>query len=139
MTKIKHPYILYSSILTIIIWVAYFIYFWSTIHFPEFYSTSQRLYEYTIMLYHLPILLPAFSGLLLSNKIQTTKWLSLAYALHVMVIIICYITLLKSSDAIEAGLLFITCGLPYSLILGIYTIVKRLTAIKPQKIIYRHP
>lgn len=111
--------ILIISILSLLAIAAYFIYFWSSLKFPDFYSPADKRAEYMNMLSHIPALLPALLGLYIHNKPWVTRLAWIGYLIYFALVLVSYSSILWSQDALEAGLLFVLL-MPFSLLLLIY-------------------
>lgn len=110
--------ILTASILTIIIFLSFTVSLF--IHsFPEFYTLTDKLKEYTLLLFHLPFLTPAIIGLFSNKKIENNIIVCIGYVVYLFVYILCYSTIFLYTDSLS-GLLLIVLLAPLTAILSIY-------------------
>ncbi len=117
----KSKIIVLISIFAILVFAIYVINIWTS-SFPEFYTFQDRMYEYTTILYHFPIMLPAILGFYRYNKWGKKAIVFSGYVLYLVIIAICYFGVYWSSDPLEIGLVFSIFGIPYCILFAIYLI-----------------
>ncbi|MCF6296938.1 MAG: hypothetical protein L3J08_02985 [Flavobacteriaceae bacterium] len=118
--KITSKVILVISLLVILALLFFFIYQWSNLEFSEFYTHQDKIYEYTAIFYHLPVLLPALIGLWIYKKSFKSLTVLIGYVVYFLLIILSYSSLFWANDPLEAGFFFVILAMPYSIIFTIY-------------------
>ena len=112
--------ILMVSLFVIVALLAFFIYEWSNLEFPEFYTQEDKMYEYTTLFYHLPVLFPALIGLWVYKKSFKSLTVLIGYIVYFLLIVLSYSSFFWAEDSLEAGLFFVILAIPYSVIFTIY-------------------
>jgi len=84
---------------------------------------EEKKDEYLRQLIHIITILPALLGLALFRK-DVGKMITTGYVVYLAIIGFCYYFLLHGNDALESGILMITLGIPFSIALSIFSIIR---------------
>lgn len=124
--KINRFIILISSILTLLIVIAYFIHVQGDQEFPDFYIQENKWYEDSIMLYYLPFLVPSLIGFWAFHKKLEKVSISILYIAYFLIAIVSYSSVIWSKNPLETGLLFVAVEWPFSIFIGLYMLIVNL-------------
>ncbi len=122
MNVLNQKVVLVSSLLIVAVGVADVVYRFSILDLPDFYTTQDKLYEYSAILFQLWLFLPAVTGLYIYVRRKGLPYIvSVLYLLYLSIII--FIFLYEGKDSLEVGLFLVVIGIPFSLFLSIFSIM----------------
>jgi len=91
-------------------------------------TTGDLIYEFSSILFTLPLLLPGLIGLrwFSGKSSKTSLMISIPMIAYFLFNLLCYGVYIQATDALEAGLLFVIIGIPVSVTATVIMLVKAL-------------
>lgn len=88
-------------------------------------TRSALMSELSVMLYWIPLLIPALLGLFYFSKKSALKRVltSLSFLVYFVSLSLCYFAYFTATDALEGGLLFVILGIPVSVLVSVVLVV----------------